>query len=163
MVHRRPSEVAVGQESRTEALLEALPGERILTSNALATVTTNCLIVRSSEQHSQTIIPIVHIAGIGTRKTTYPGLLVVSIASFLISAAAYCSKQDGGASIPAAVVGGLFLLGYGGYRRVAVSFATRSDKTITGEGSTNEAKSLIQAIRSLQTAKAERQGYEPES
>lgn len=143
-----------------ETILEALPGDRILASNALGTVTTNCLIIRSAEDHSQTIIPIVHLASIGTAKTTYPGLLVVSAACFLIAAGAYYSRQEGGAAIPAAILGVLFVLAYLGYRRVAVSFTTRSDKTITNEGSTREAATLIKAVRAAQTAKAERAAYQ---
>lgn len=161
MTQEDPHETVAG--ARTETILEALPGDRILQSNALATVTTNCLIIRSPEDHSQTVIPIVHVARIGTAKTTYPGLLVVSVACFLISAGAYYSKQDGGAMMPAAVLGGLFVLAYLAYRRVAVSFTTHSDRTITGEGSTREAAALIKAIRSVQAKAARREDQETAS
>jgi hypothetical protein len=154
------TEVRAALGAPQESILEALPGDRILQSNALATVTTNCLIIIRSDDHSQTIIPIAHLAGIGTAKTTYPGLLVVSAACFLIAAGAYCSKQEGQAAIPAALLGLLFLFAYVAHRRVAVSFTTQSDKTITQEGSTREAAALIKAIRSVQAAKAERAGYE---
>lgn len=136
-------------------ILAALPGDRIVQSNALATVTTNCLIVRTPEQRSKTIIPIVGVSGIKTAKTTYPGLLVVSSGCFLISAAAYCSKQEGGAALPAAILGGLFVLAYGVSRRVALLLVTRSDKTATPEGSTREAAELIRAIRSAQRLRAQ--------
>ncbi len=157
------TEVRAALGAPQEAILEALPGDRILQSNALATVTTNCLIIRSSEDHSQTIIPIAHLASIGTAKTTYPGLLVVSAASFLIAAGAYCSKQEGEAAIPAALLGLLFLLAYLAHRKVAVSFTTQSDKTITNEGSTREAAALIKTIRSVQAATAERAKYDTAS
>lgn len=134
-----------------DTILDALPGDRIVQSNALATVTTHCLIVRSSEKHSQTIIPIVHLYGVSTIKTTYPGLLVVSTACFLIAAAADCSKQDGGATLPAAILGVLFLLAYLAYRRVTVSFTTHGDRTVTAEGSPGEAAALIKAVRSRQS------------
>lgn len=141
------------QRQQTNTILEALPGERVVQSNALATVTTNCLIIRSSKKHSQTIIPIVHLAGIRTARTTYPGLLVICAACWLIAAGAYCLKQDGGAAAPAGVLGLLFLLAYLAYRRVAVSFVTRSDETVTRDGTPAEAAALLKAVRSVQATK----------
>ena len=150
-----PSGTTGGQVAET--ILEALPGDCVLESNALATVTTNCLIVRSAEEKAQTIIPIVHLSSIRTAKTTYPGLLVVSAACLLISAASYCSKQESGAALPAGLLGVFFYLAYVGYRRMAVVFITKTDRTVTGEGSTGEAKALIKAVLSVQEAKAARE------
>lgn len=147
----------------TDMMLEALPGDRVLQRNALATVTTNCLIVRSSEDQSQTIIPIVHLASVSTAKTTYPGLLVISAACLLIAAGAYCSGEEGGAAVPAAMLGLVFLLAYGVSRKVAVAFRTRADRTVTSDGSTKEAKALIKAIRSVQAATRQRDGNEKDS
>lgn len=123
----------------------------MLQSNALATVTTHCLIVRSAEARLQTIIPIAHVAGIRTAKTTYPGLLVIAAGCWLIAGAAYCSKQEeGGAALPAGILGVLFLLAYIAYQRVSVSFFTRADETITCDGTTGEAAALIKAVKRVQ-------------
>ncbi len=132
MTQSIPIDATAGRDAVTDTILNALPEDQVLESNALATVTTNCLIVKSSDDHAQTIIPIVHLSSIRTAKTSYPGLLVVSAACLLISAAAYCSKQEGGAAVPSAVLGVLFLLAHLAYRRVAVSFITKSDETLTG-------------------------------
>jgi hypothetical protein len=150
LIQSFPSDRGAGHGAGTETILEALPGDRVVQSNALATVTTNCLIIRSSEQHLQTIIPIVHLSRIKTAKTTYPGLLVIGAACLLISAAAYSSSQEGGAALPAGILGIFFVIVYLAHRRVAVSFVTRSDETVTSDGSTGEAAALIEDVRSVQ-------------
>ena len=133
----------------TEIILEALPSDRVVQSSALATVTSSCVIVRRGEQRAQTVVPIVHICDIRKIKTTVPALLVISAGSFLICAAAYCSKQGSGAVFPSAILGAFFLMAYFANRRVAVLLVTESGETATEDGSPGEASRLVKTISSL--------------
>jgi len=128
-------------------ILEALPGERIVQSNSVATVTTNCLIVENADGKSRTIIPIGDVAEMKRHNTTYPGLLVIAAGLFLLCAACFCSKQGGNdAAIPMGVLGLLFVLGYIGYRKASLIFVGHSGYTFTPEGNPAEASKILKAV-----------------
>jgi hypothetical protein len=127
-------------------ILEALPGEQVLQSNAVATVTTNCLIVENRDHTSRTIIPITDIADVKRSETTYPGLLVVAAAFFLLCAACFCSKQGPGTAVPLGTLGLLFVLGYLGYRKASLTFIDRTGFTPTPEGNPSEAASIQKLV-----------------
>jgi hypothetical protein len=114
----------------------------------LATVTQDCVIIRDPERQSYSIIAIPHLSGMKRIITTHPVLLVVAVALFVISAAAFCSNEGSGAYLT------IFLLGLaaaGGYwmtRTAAVALIAGSQRVVTGGGSLSEAKSLIADVQS---------------
>jgi hypothetical protein len=79
-------------------------------------------------------------------RMTYPGLLVISAALFLVAAAAYFSKQGGNATVPMAVLGLAFLILYFGSRRAAVIFVVEGELLETIPGTLREAGALIKAV-----------------
>lgn len=129
--------------------IDALSAESVLETNALATVMSNWIVVPDAEEHSQTILALSRLKDVKIVKFTYPGLLVIAAALFLLAAAAYCSHQGEGASIPMAIAGLLFVGGYLGTRRAAVAFSTTSSPEITHtmQGSPGEAAELAQAVQ----------------
>ncbi len=128
----------------------ALSGEQVLHSSSLATVTENCIVIPSPEGRSQTVISTYRVTKVKTIKTTFPGLLVVSSALFIMAAAAQFSRDGGGAAIPIGVLGGLSVLGYVVTRKGAVALVVDGETTETMQGSLSEAAALVVAIRSAQ-------------
>ncbi|HEX4772557.1 MAG TPA: hypothetical protein VH351_17115 [Bryobacteraceae bacterium] len=129
------------------ALLDALPDEPVLQSNSLATLTPSLVIIPTAQRSTQSIIALARVRDVRRVKTTYPGLLVISAALFLIAAAAYASKQGSGAHIPAAVLGLLFLALYFSSRKAAVAFLFEGEVIETIPGSLREATALIRAVQ----------------
>jgi|SRR5947209_552540 len=129
------------------AILDALPDEPVLQSNSLATVTSSYVIVRMAQGSAHNVISVAGIDDVKRVKTTYPGLLVISAALFLIAAAAYSSKQGGNAAIPMAIFGLAFLIFYFGSRRATVLFSVYGENIETVQGSFREASALIKAVR----------------
>jgi hypothetical protein len=138
--------------SMANALLDALPDEPVLQSNSLATVTPSLVIIRTAQGSAQSVISLDRVHDVRRVKTTYPGLLVIAAALFLIAAAAYASKQGNGAQIPAAVLGLLFLAFYFGSRKAAVVFLFEGEVVETAPGSLREASALIRAVEKARSA-----------
>jgi hypothetical protein len=133
-------------------IMAGLPDEQIIESNPLATVTTNCLVIRNSDGKSQTIILLSRLSSIRKATTTYPGFVVIAAGLSLISAAAMCSKQGHGAAIPIGALALLFLLGYAAHRRASLAFIAGSGAAVTPDGNVAEADALIHAVQSAQKA-----------
>lgn len=87
-------------------------------------------------------------------KMSYPGLLVIAIALFLIAAAAYYSKQGDGATIPIAVIGVIFVVFYFNSRRASVAFLLEKEVLETVPGSLREASAVIRAVRKAVAAQS---------
>ena len=85
-------------------IVSALSGERILHSNALATVTEHCIVVAAPDGHAQTVLPLVRVTQMKVVKTTHPAFLVIAAGLGLIAAAAQISADGEGAAIPAALL-----------------------------------------------------------
>jgi len=134
------------------ALLDALPDEPVLQSNSLATVTPSLVIIRTARGTAQSVISLARVHDVRKLKTTYPGLLVIAAALFLIAAAAYASKQGSGAQIPAAILGSLFLAFYFSSRKAAVVFLFESETVETAPGTLREASALIRAVEKARSA-----------
>ena len=133
-----------------EPVKNALAREQILHRNALATVTSNFIVVRRPEKQAETIIGLPRISRMRRIETTHPGLLVIASAIYLLAAACACSKQGDQASIPFAVVGTLFVLGYFLTRRAAVAFVVDHEATETMLGSLSEAAAVVKAFENVQ-------------
>ncbi len=128
--------------------MSALPDEGIIQSNPLATVTTNFVVLRDSEVQASMIISLSDLGGIEKINTTYPGLLVISMAFFLTAAAALCSKDGHGAHLPIALLGLAFVIAYVVSRRASVAFLVGSAVIETGTGGLTEADAVIHAVKS---------------
>lgn len=126
--------------------LDALTGEEILESNSLGTVTSQWVVVRPPESHSEIVISLSHVTNVRSVRTTYPGLLVVASASLLVAAAAACSKQGSGAALPIAVFGVLFLIAYWVSRKVSVTFTVGSEMIHTPAAGLREAARFFSAV-----------------
>jgi hypothetical protein len=133
----------------TEDLVNALSGETVVHSNALATVTRNCVVIRDGFRGAQAIISIDTITGLRKVTTTRPGLIVVSCGLFVMTAASYVSKQGWEVVGPIAVIACLFILGYIGTRRAAVLFLMEREKIESIQGSYREATSVIRAVERM--------------
>ena len=125
--------------------------DRPVIENPLATVTPQYVVIRDPIRQSHTIIALSQLSGLKRIRTTYPVLLVFSSGFFLISAAAFFSKEGSGAGIPLALLGGAFSLGYLLSRRASVSFAVDDSITETSNGSLSEAAALIAAVQAAQS------------
>lgn len=141
--------------------LEAIPDHRVLHSNSLAIVTPEWVIVRSSRLSGQSMIALGSIREMRRVKTSYPGLLVIAAALFLIAAAAYSSKQGDGAAIPMAVLGAVFSLLYAGSRRATVVFYLDGEQVESAPGGLREASALISAVRNAQESQRAECGVIP--
>jgi hypothetical protein len=126
--------------------LDALTGEEILESNALGTVTSQWVVVRPPESHSEIVISLSHISNVRTVRTTYPGLLVVAAASLLVAAAAASSKQGSGAALPIALFGALFVIAYWVSRKASVAFIVGAETIHTPAAGLREAAKFVAAV-----------------
>jgi len=132
-----------------QILAELLNGQT-LEANALATVTRDCIVIRDSARQAHTIIALSQLSGMKRIRTTYPALLVISSGLFLISAAAFCSKQGTGAALPVSLSGAAFAAGYVLSRKACVSFTVGSGSIETANGSLSETAALIAAVQAAQ-------------
>jgi hypothetical protein len=128
------------------ALMDAMPDEPVLQSNALATVTSNCVVIRTAEGASHSIISLSRLSNVRRVKTTYPGLLVIAAASFLMAAAAWASKEGEGAQIPALVVGLIFVVFYFGSRRACIVYFLGDTIVESASGTLREASAVMKAL-----------------
>lgn len=124
----------------------ALAGEEILHANSLATVTPNFIVVQRPEPQIEVIIGLGRISKIKHIHISRPGYLVIAGGSYLLSAAAACSKQGGHASFPLAVLGSIFAVAYLMSRRGTVAFVLDRETTETRPGSVTEAAELVEAM-----------------
>jgi len=133
--------------------IPALSDERVVETNGLATVTDNWIMVPDANGHSRTLIAVSRLTEVKVVKLSYPGLLVIAAALFLLAAAAFYSQQGDGAALPLAVAGLFFVIGYIGSRQATVCFLTtpHSEPTRTAAGSYREAAELARAIQAAQT------------
>jgi hypothetical protein len=127
-----------------------MPREEVMYSNALASVTRNCVIVTDADGHGQTILALPRLSSIRKVTVSYPILLVLAAAALIIAAAAGYSKDGGGAGIPIALVSLLLLLGYAGSRKAAVLFLVSFEAVETALGTPKEADEVIAAIEKVQ-------------
>ena len=126
--------------------LDALTGEEIVESNSLGTVTSQWVVVRPPESHAESILSLSHIGNVRIARTTYPGLLVVASAIFLIAAAAAFSKQGNGAALPIALFGLIFLVAYWASRKASVTFTVGSETFQTPTAGLREAAAFAKAV-----------------
>lgn len=140
----------------TDLLASALSEQQILLVNPLATVASECVVIRTSRGNSRSILSLSEIQKVSAVRLSHPGLLVLAIATFLIAAAAHFSKDGDSAEFPIAFVGLVLLASFVGSRRAAVWF-TYTDGTLQSVfGSPSEAAAVIAATRSaIQKAKEE--------
>lgn len=136
-------------------ILAALSSEEILQSSLSAVVTADYVVVTTPNTQSHTVISLERLSEIRTIKTTYPGLLVIASGAFLIAAAAYCSKEGDGATVPSALIGLAFVIGYFVSQRASIAFIVDAESTETTSGSLRAAAALVRAV---ETARAKR-GY----
>jgi len=132
-----------------DAIVNALAGETVVHANALAAVTSNCVVVRDGLMGAQVVVGIETITAVRKVTTTNPGLLVISCGLFTIAAASYVSKQGLEISVPIAIVGSLFVMGYVGTRRAAVLFLLENESIESAKGSFREATSVIRAVQRM--------------
>ena len=124
---------------------------RVLESSLLATVTGECVVIRDAVRHSDTVIALSEISGLKRITTTHPALLVIAAALFLVSAAAFSSKQGSGAGVPSAVLGVACAIAYVLSRSASVAFVAGSASTETAFGSLAQAAALIAAVQAAKT------------
>ena len=134
---------------------DALTREQIVQSNSLATITENCVVIRALGGRSKTIISLSRLSEVRRIKVTHPKLLVVSAGLGVLAAAAFCSKQGDGSSIPIALVGLMFLIAYFATRRAYLIFVIGHEETRTPIGTLSEAAILTRTISSAQKKRTE--------
>jgi len=127
--------------------LDALAGEQILESNSLGTVMRHCVVLKGSANQSETVISLSVITSAKSIKISYPGLLVIACSTFLVAAAAACSKQGAGAARPFAFFGLLFVIAYWLSRRASVAITAGEEITETIQGSPSEASAFLAAVQ----------------
>jgi len=128
--------------------LDALAGEEILESNSLGTVMRHCVVLKTGDNHAESVISLAVVSSFKSIQTSYPGLLVIAASAFLIAAAAAYSKQGGGAAKPIAVLGLVFVGAYWLSRRASVAISAGAEVTETVQGSPSEAAAFIAAMKS---------------
>ncbi len=128
----------------TFAELVAAPASR---SHPLAIVKQDCIVIRDSAQQSYTIVSLFQLSGMKRVTTTYPALIVIACAVFLIAAAAFCSKEGSGAGIPLALLGASFAIGYFLTRKAALVFVAGSTHLETASGSLSEVAALVASVQ----------------
>jgi MYXO-CTERM domain-containing protein len=136
----------------TDFLASALAQQSILVSNSLATVASECVVIRSASGTSRSILALSQIRDMSTVRLSHPGLLVLASAALLIAAGAHFSKQGDSADWPIALVGLLLLAAYAGSRRAAVCFTSTDGRVQTVFGSPSDAAAIIAAARAAMNA-----------
>jgi hypothetical protein len=137
---------ALARPTLTGTVAAAISDEQVLQPNRLAWVTQHFLIIRNVDRQTHTIIPLSCLTGIEVVKTPYPGLLAIAAGVFLVAAAAFASKQGGGAALPAFLLGAFLLAVYFGSRRANITFKLDTGAIETTSGTVGEASALIQLV-----------------
>jgi hypothetical protein len=132
-----------------DAILSAMPGQKIAFQNVLASITTDFVVVHENFPAATVVISIDSIVELRRFSTTNPGLLVISIGLLTIASAAYVAKQGLPMVIPVALIAMLFVMGYFGGRRASVLFLLENDRFETLKGSFREATSLIRVVERM--------------
>jgi hypothetical protein len=127
-------------------------GHQVLHFNSLAVITDQWAVIRDLNQKSYTIVPLASVTDLQIVKVCHLPLVVFAVASFVVAAAAHCSKQGGGADLPCGVIGIIFVIAFAASRRASVIFEINSESTRTAFGTVREAAKLIAAVRSIMSA-----------
>lgn len=135
------------KKAMTDFLASALSRQQIVLTNPLATVASECVVIRTPSGTSRSIIALSHIRNMVVVRLSHPGFLVLAIAAFLIAAGAHFSKERDSADWPIAVVGVLLVVAYIGSRRAAVQFTSMDGDLQTVFGSPSEAAAVVAAVR----------------
>lgn len=136
----------------------ALSHQRILLETSLATVASECVVVRHSNGRTRSILSLSQIRGMTIVRFSHPGLLVLGAAALLISAAAHFSKEGGSAEFPIALLALVFFGGFFASRRSAVYFYSEESGVQTAFGAPAEAAAVIATVRAAQEALNEQDG-----
>lgn len=131
----------------TGTLLAALVGEKIVHSSSFATLTTNCIVIKTFLGRETYILPLSRLGGIKKITTTYPGLLVISLGLEVVSAGDYCSPHCEKAYAALGVVGLVFLAAYFCTRRAALLFLCGPETILTTQGKLRDVASLISVLQ----------------
>jgi hypothetical protein len=137
-------------EGVANMIAAALGGEPIIASNSLAALTTSFLVIRNSDDRSLTILSLLRVSGLKILKAGHLIPLAMSGGLSVVSAAALCSREGDGASVPAALLAFLLLLRYWTSRRAAIRFYVKSEAVQSVYGAVAEAASMITAIQRAQ-------------
>jgi hypothetical protein len=133
-------------------IVAALSNEEIVHASTLATVTANFVVVPNGARQRQNIIALSNVESMQKIKTTYPGLLVIACALFLVAAAAYYSKEGNGAHIPAAFLGMGFVIAYLGSQRASIAFYVGAEVVLSPSGTLRQAAALVKAVEEARSA-----------
>lgn len=136
----------------TEAVVSALDSADVILANSLATITSTALVLRDRSSGGHMIVSLRRVSAVRLVKFTYPGLLVVASALFLLAAAAHFSKQGNGADSPLAALGVLFVFAFWMSRKASVCFRFGREHNESLTGSIRQAKAVVSAIRLAQNA-----------
>jgi hypothetical protein len=131
----------------TGTLLAALLGEKIVHSSSVATVTTNCIVVKTFLGRQTYVLSLSRLGGIKKVTTTYPGLLVISMGLEVVSAGDYCSPHCERAYAVIGMVGLVFLAAYFWTRRAALLFLCEPEPILTTQGRLREIAALVSALQ----------------
>jgi hypothetical protein len=137
------------QQNTATMIAEALSEEQIRFSNAVATLLTGCVVIRNRDGHSHTVVSVPQISKVRVSKSSRLALLTIAGASFIVAAAALCSKDGAGAEIPAALLGLFFLFAYLGSRRASITIFLGADAIRSVDGKVPEATAVAAALRQL--------------
>jgi hypothetical protein len=132
-----------------DVVFNALAGETLVYKNALATVTSNLVLVRDRLRGALIVVRLEHLIEVRRLTSTNPGLLVISCGIFMIAAGSFASKEGLQVVVPIAIIAMLFVVGYFGTRRAAVLFLLDDESIQTFEGSFREAASVIRAVERM--------------
>jgi hypothetical protein len=122
-------------------------GPLVLRANPLGTVAADYVVIRDLHQRSYTIVALASISNITTVKAVRMPLIVFASASFVIAAAAQCSRDGGGAGIPCALIGVVFFIAYLMSRRASLILDVEPEPLCTALGTLSQAAKLTAAIR----------------
>ncbi len=136
----------------TGTVASAISDEAVLRPNRLAWVTQHFLILRNTERQTHTIVPLVHLTGIEIHKTPYSGLLALAAGVFVISAAAFTSKQGDGAALPSALLGVFLLISYFASRRAIINFKLDTGVVESTSGTVGDAISVVRLIEQARSS-----------
>jgi len=126
-------------------------GEPVLHSNSLATITDNWIVVRLSQSRLQILVSIQSIAAVKTsRTTTQYHYLACALGCLVIAAAALCSQEADGATLPFSLAGFVLLSVARATRQTSLTLKTEAEAIHTAYGTLREAATLIATIRSAQ-------------
>jgi uncharacterized membrane protein len=135
-----------------DALLAALSGGDVLHANSLATVATNCVLIRTSSDRSRAIVSLDRITRMEMIRFSYPAFLAIAAGLLLMAAAAYYSRDGGSAQFPLATLGTLFIFAYLITRKASVLFWMGRESVQSTRGGLREAEALIQAVQEAQSS-----------